>query len=120
MKAYNPRQPLMAIHHQYSTSKISCGKYPDLVVQNTPPSSDPPAQSDDYKLTTDIGGAHCYNLDPRGDFMAKKETSTKPKRQARFVPDMDNFRVSLAYEGMTLKQGWESKSVAELKRKYAR
>ena len=52
--------------------------------------------------------------------MAKKETSTKPKRQARFVPDMDNFRVSLAYEGMTLKQGWESKSVAELKRKYAR
>ncbi len=52
--------------------------------------------------------------------MTKKETSSKSKRQARFVPDMDNFRTSLAYEGMTLKQGWESKGLAELKRKYAR
>ena len=52
--------------------------------------------------------------------MTKQATSTKPKKQGRFVPDMDNFKTSLAYEGMTLKQGWEPKNITELKRKYAR
>lgn len=33
---------------------------------------------------------------------------------------MDNFRVSLSYEGLSLKSENEGKSIAELKRKYAK
>ena len=52
--------------------------------------------------------------------MNKKETADKSKYKPQFTPDLGNFRTSLAYEGMQLKQGEVPKSISELKRKYAR
>jgi hypothetical protein len=43
-----------------------------------------------------------------------------PNKEARFTPNMDNYRTSLAYEGLALKKNSEHKSIADLKRKYAR
>jgi hypothetical protein len=42
------------------------------------------------------------------------------ERKAKFTPNMDNFEVSLSYEGLSLKKSNEIKSIADLKRKYAR
>jgi len=42
------------------------------------------------------------------------------ERKVKFTPNMDNFKVSLSYEGLSLKKGSEGKSIADLKRKYAR
>ncbi|RVU37039.1 hypothetical protein EOE67_12065 [Rheinheimera riviphila] len=39
--------------------------------------------------------------------------------EPRFTPNMDNYRTSLAYEGLALKKNTEPKSIADLKRKYA-
>jgi hypothetical protein len=44
-------------------------------------------------------------------------TATAEKRKAKFTPKMENFRTSLMYEGLTLKN---NQSIAALKRKYAR
>lgn len=44
--------------------------------------------------------------------------SNQPK--TKFTPNMDNFKVSLSYEGLSLKKSSENKSIADLKRKYAR
>jgi hypothetical protein len=43
-----------------------------------------------------------------------------PDKEARFIPNLQNFRTSLAYEGLELKKNAENKSIADLKRKYAR
>ncbi len=50
------------------------------------------------------------------DFISKTSAGNK----ARFTPNMENFKVSLGYEGLSLKKSSEGKSIAELKRKYAR
>ena len=42
------------------------------------------------------------------------------ERKVKFTPRMDNFKVSLSYEGLSLKKSSEGKSIADLKRKYAR
>lgn len=47
-------------------------------------------------------------------------TATAEKRKAKFTPKMENFRTSLMYEGLTLKNIGENQSIAALKRKYAR
>lgn len=47
-------------------------------------------------------------------------SKTSNCRKSRFTPNMDNFEVSLSYEGLTLKKRHERKSITELKRKYAR
>lgn len=38
----------------------------------------------------------------------------------KFTPDMENYQVSLSYEGLSLKNSSEDKSIASLKRKYKR
>lgn len=52
--------------------------------------------------------------------MATTVSKTSNDRKAKFTPKMDNFKVSLSYEGLSLKKGSEGKSIADLKRKYAR
>ncbi|MEJ6496842.1 hypothetical protein [Pseudoalteromonas lipolytica] len=52
--------------------------------------------------------------------MTTKTAKTSNQQKTKFLPDMDNFKVSLSYEGLTLKTNSEGKSIAELKRKYAR
>lgn len=52
--------------------------------------------------------------------MATTVTKNVNERKTKFTPNMDNFRVSLSYEGMSLKKNSEGKTIAELKRKYAR
>lgn len=51
--------------------------------------------------------------------MTKKSSKTKAKSRVRFTPNMDNFKTSLAYEGMNLSNGAGKNSIAELKLKYA-
>lgn len=43
-----------------------------------------------------------------------------PNKEPQFIPNMHNYRISLAYEGLALKKNVEHKSIADLKRKYAR
>ena len=52
--------------------------------------------------------------------MTTKTAKTSNQQKTKCMPDMDNFKVSLSYEGLTLKTNSEGKSIAELKRKYAR
>ncbi|MBE0472128.1 MAG: hypothetical protein IBX55_21800 [Methyloprofundus sp.] len=51
-------------------------------------------------------------------------SNTAPKvtgeSKAKFTPDMENYKVSLSYEGLSLKSRSQSKSIADLKRQYAR
>ncbi|WP_189434099.1 hypothetical protein [Alishewanella longhuensis] len=42
------------------------------------------------------------------------------ERQAKFTPNMENYKVNFSYEGLSLKKSGEHKSIAELKRQYAR
>ena len=51
---------------------------------------------------------------------AMKSPNKSLDHEARFIPNMDNYRISLAYEGLELKKNSEQKSIADLKRKYAR
>jgi hypothetical protein len=48
--------------------------------------------------------------------VAKVET----ERKTKFTPNMENFKVSLSYEGLSLRKDSEGKTIADLKRKYAR
>lgn len=50
---------------------------------------------------------------------AMKSPNKSPDHEARFIPNMDNYRTSLAYEGLELKKSSEHKSIADLKRQYA-
>ncbi|MBE0456732.1 hypothetical protein NDQ71_14400 [Pseudoalteromonas sp. KG3] len=52
--------------------------------------------------------------------MATTISKTSNQRKTKFTPNMDNFKVSLSYEGLSLKKSSEGKTIAELKRKYAR
>ncbi|MDF2176875.1 hypothetical protein P2G88_01240 [Aliiglaciecola sp. CAU 1673] len=52
--------------------------------------------------------------------MAHPAAKTPKKDGAKFIPKMENYETSLAYEGMALKQEDRNKSIAELRRKYAR
>lgn len=52
--------------------------------------------------------------------MSTNVTKNSNERKAKFTPNMDNFRVSLSYEGLSLKKNSEGKTIAELKRKYER
>ena len=52
--------------------------------------------------------------------MATTISKTSNQHKAKFTPNMDNFKVSLSYEGLSLKKSSEGKSIDELKRKYAR
>ena len=52
--------------------------------------------------------------------MATTISKTSGRQKLKFTPKMENFKVSLSYEGLSLKTSSEGKSIAELKRKYAR
>ena len=52
--------------------------------------------------------------------MTTKTAKTSNQQKTKFMPDMDNFKVSLSYEGLTLKTNSEGKSIAALNREYAR
>lgn len=52
--------------------------------------------------------------------MATTVSKSSNKRKAKFTPNMDNFKVSLSYEGLSLKKSSEGKSITDLKHKYAR
>ncbi|MFT6529017.1 MAG: hypothetical protein ACJAZB_000655 [Psychrosphaera sp.] len=52
--------------------------------------------------------------------MANTISENSNEHKAKFTPKMDNFKVSLSYEGLSLKKSSEGKSITELKRKYAR
>ncbi|SJZ80437.1 Uncharacterised protein [Vibrio cincinnatiensis] len=52
--------------------------------------------------------------------MIKTTTSSAIPNRPAFTPKMDNFKVSLSYEGLSLKPGCEQRSIEELKRDYAR
>jgi len=42
------------------------------------------------------------------------------KRVRKFTPNMEDFRVSLSYEGLQLKKSNKGKTIEDLKRKYTR
>jgi hypothetical protein len=52
--------------------------------------------------------------------MATTVTKASNGLKTKFTPNMDNFKVSLSYEGLSLKKSSEGKTIADLKRKYAR
>jgi hypothetical protein len=52
--------------------------------------------------------------------MTTPVSNANSERKAKFTPNMDNFKVSLSYEGLSLKKSSEGKSIGDLKRKYAR
>jgi hypothetical protein len=53
--------------------------------------------------------------------MSNPSSDATPTRTKKtFAPKPENFKVSLKYEGMSLKEESENRTIAELKRKYAR
>lgn len=48
------------------------------------------------------------------------ENQSRSKKKSRFVPNIENFKTSLMYEGIKLKSSVEGQTVESLKRKYAR
>ncbi|WP_371193392.1 hypothetical protein [Glaciecola sp. SC05] len=44
--------------------------------------------------------------------MATTVSKASNERQAKFIPNMDNFKVSLSYEGLSLKKSSEGYSIA--------
>lgn len=52
--------------------------------------------------------------------MSNTARKTIDERKAKFTPNMENYKVSLSYEGLSLKKDYERKSIADLKRLYAR
>lgn len=52
--------------------------------------------------------------------MPNTATKTTDERKPKFIPNMENYKISLSYEGLSLKKGTERKSIADLKRQYAR
>lgn len=52
--------------------------------------------------------------------MSSTATKTTNDRKTTFTPNMENYKVSLSYEGLSLKKSSERKSIADLKRQYAR
>lgn len=52
--------------------------------------------------------------------MSNTVTKATNERKAKFTPNMENYKVSLSYEGLSLKKSNEHKSISDLKRQYAR
>ncbi len=46
--------------------------------------------------------------------------STTLSRKEKFTPKIENYKISLSYEGLKLKNKEKTGSISELKRKYAR
>ncbi|MCC5880289.1 MAG: hypothetical protein JJU03_10410 [Idiomarina sp.] len=48
------------------------------------------------------------------------KNQTAATKKSRFVPNIENFKTSLMYEGIKLKGSVEGQTIESLKRKYAR
>lgn len=48
------------------------------------------------------------------------QKTAEEERKSKFTTNMANYRVSLSYEGMALKKDGKRKSIADLKKQYAR
>lgn len=46
-----------------------------------------------------------------------KTTKTHSNKRERFVPNIENFKTSLRYEGLKMKESTEKQSITSLKRK---
>lgn len=46
--------------------------------------------------------------------------SSSTQRKSKFTPNLENFKTSLSYEGLSLKQKAKAQTIADLKRKYER
>ena len=46
--------------------------------------------------------------------------SNQSSRKEKFTPNLENYKTSLSYEGLSLKAKGKPRSISELKRKYAR
>lgn len=49
-----------------------------------------------------------------------QQNTQRKSKENKFEPKLRNYTVSLSYEGLVLKKEDTSKTIAELKRKYAR
>ena len=52
--------------------------------------------------------------------MSNTVSKTTNGHKAKFTPSMGNFKVSLSYEGLSLKKSSDNQTIADLKRKYAK
>ena len=52
--------------------------------------------------------------------MAHTVSKNSNHQKERFSPNIQNYEVSLSYEGLELKKTNERKTIVDLKRKYAR
>ncbi|BCO21047.1 hypothetical protein KUC3_39040 [Alteromonas sp. KC3] len=52
--------------------------------------------------------------------MGRELSKMQDRKRTKFTPNMDNFKISLSYEGLSLKKENEEKDITELKRKYSR
>lgn len=52
--------------------------------------------------------------------MSNPSSDSTAQKKKIFSPKPENYKVSLKYEGMLLKEANEHRSIVELKRKYAR
>lgn len=55
----------------------------------------------------------CWKLKVRGIFIANPAPKTTNEHKAKFTPNMENYQVSLSYEGLSLKKGHERKSITD-------
>ena len=55
-----------------------------------------------------------------GGYMTNTAAKPATEPKLKFTPNMENFKVSLSYEGLSIKKSNEGKSITELKRQYAR
>ena len=53
-------------------------------------------------------------------YMSHTVSKNSNHRKERFAPNIQNYEVSLSYEGLELKKANERKTIVDLKRKYAR
>ena len=65
-------------------------------------------------------GLNLTTLFKAGVFMSNPSSDSTAQKKKIFSPKPENYKVSLKYEGMLLKEENEHRSIAELKRKYAR
>lgn len=49
-----------------------------------------------------------------------QQKTAEEERKSKLTTNMANYRVSLSYEGMALKKEGKRKSIADLKKQYAR
>jgi hypothetical protein len=58
--------------------------------------------------------------DTKGAFMSREPSKMQNRKRAKFTPNMDNFKISLSYEGLSLKKENKEKDITELKKEYSR